>query len=57
MNDLVYGEMERGLPLLKFENDHLCAACECGKQSKKGHPIIIEKFIVEPLELLRIDLC
>ena len=34
MNDLVSGEMVRGLPLLKFENDHLCAACECGQQSK-----------------------
>ena len=57
MNDLVSGEMVRGLPPLKFESDHLCAACECGKQSKKGHPVIIEKSISEPLELLHIDLC
>ena len=57
MNDLVSGEIVRGLPLLKFGNDHLCAACECGKQSKNGHPFIIEKSISEPLELLHIDLC
>ena len=57
MNDLVSGEMVRGFPLLKFENDHLCAACECGKQSKKGHPIIIEKSNSKPLELLHIDRC
>ena len=57
MNDLVSSEMVRGLPLLKFKNDHLCAACECGKQSKKGHPVIIEKSISDPLELLHIDLC
>ena len=49
--------MVRGLPLLKFDREHLCAACECGKQSKKGHPVIIEKSILEPLELLPIDLC
>ena len=49
--------MVRGLPLLKFENDHLCAACECGKQSKKGHPVVIKKSISDPLELLHIDLC
>lgn len=57
MNDLVFGEMIRGLPLIKFENDHLCPACECGKQSKKGHPVIIEKSILEPLEILHNDLC
>ena len=57
MNGLILGEMARGLPLLKFENDHLCVACECGKQSKMGHLAIIEKSISEPLGLLHIDLC
>ena len=57
MNDLVTGELVRGLPLVKFENDHLCAACECGKQSRKSHPIISESSIAEPLELLHMDLC
>ena len=45
MNDLVSGEMVLGLSLLKFENDHLCDTCDYGKQSKKVHPIIIEKLI------------
>ena len=49
--------MVRGLPFLKFEKDHLFVACECGKQSKKGHPVIIEKSISDPLELVHIDLC
>ena len=51
MQDLV-----RGLPVLKFDNDSLCAACEVGKQHKQGHPITIDSKIVAPLELLHIDL-
>ena len=57
MNAIVSGEMIRGQPIRKFDNDHLCVACECGKKSKKGHPVIIEKSILKPLELLHIDLC
>lgn len=57
MNNLVSGEMVCGFPLFKFENDHLCATCKCGKQSNKGHPVLIKKSISEPLELLHIDLC
>lgn len=49
--------MVRVLPLLKFDNYHLCHACKYWKQSKKGHPVLIEKYIFEPLELLHIDLC
>ena len=56
MNDLVFGEMVWGLPLLMFENDHLCDACECGNKSKKGIPVIVEQSISEPLELMYIDL-
>ncbi|KAL4573036.1 hypothetical protein LXL04_019829 [Taraxacum kok-saghyz] len=48
MTDLVTREMVRGLPLLKFENEHLCATCECGKQHKKGHPDLVEKSISAP---------
>ncbi|XP_052622697.1 uncharacterized protein LOC128127985 [Lactuca sativa] len=32
-------------------------ACEQGKQHRKGHPIVIDSKIVEPLERLHIDLC
>lgn len=54
-NDLVFDKVVWGFPLLKFENDHLFTACECGKQSKKGHPS--KKSISKPLELPHIDLC
>ena len=57
INDLVVGEKVRGLPLLRFDNDTLCAACECGKQSKKRHPMVIHDSVTEPLQLLHIDLC
>ncbi|CAH1432412.1 unnamed protein product [Lactuca virosa] len=42
---------------LKFSNDTLCPACECGKKSKASHPMVIDSSIYEPLELLHIDLC
>ena len=57
MNDLVTSESVRGLPLLRFDNDTLCAACECGKQSKKRHLSVVHSAVTEPLQLLHIDLC
>ena len=57
INKLVTGGHVRGLPLLKFDRDHLCAACEMGKQSRQSHPSVINTKVVEPLELLHIDLC
>ncbi|KAL4579910.1 hypothetical protein LXL04_016080 [Taraxacum kok-saghyz] len=54
---LVVNDLVRGLPVLKFDNEHLCAACEFGKQSRKSHSSIISTKIVEPLELIHIDLC
>ena len=57
INKLVPEDLVRGLPVLKFDNDSLCAACEQGKQHRKGHPIVIDSKIVDPLELLHIDLC
>ena len=51
VNDLI-----RGLPVLKFNNDSLCATCEQGKQHLQGHPNVIDSKIIEPLELLHIDL-
>ncbi|KAI3518357.1 hypothetical protein L1887_06990 [Cichorium endivia] len=57
MNQLVTGEMVRGMPLLKFDNENLCAACALGKQKKKPHKSITDSSITHPLELLHIDLC
>lgn len=51
------GDHVRGLPVLKFDKEHLCATCEMGKQSRKSHPSRINTNIVEALELLHIDLC
>ncbi|KAI3523774.1 hypothetical protein L1887_02170 [Cichorium endivia] len=57
INKLVLGNLVLGLPLLKFEKEYRCAACELGKQSRKSHSTIINTKIIEPLELLHIDLC
>ena len=57
INNLVVGEMVRGLPLLKFDNDTLCSACEYGKQSRGSHLLVSDSSITEPLQLLHIDLC
>ncbi|KAI3515898.1 hypothetical protein L1887_14803 [Cichorium endivia] len=54
---LVLRDLVRGLPLLKYDRDRLCDACELGKQSRKSHSTIINTKIIEPLELLHIDLC
>ncbi|KAI3510738.1 hypothetical protein L1887_17871 [Cichorium endivia] len=49
--------MVRGMPLLKFDNENLCAACALGKQKKKPHKTMTDSSITHPLELLHIDLC
>lgn len=54
---MVTGEMVRGLPLLKFDNNILCTACDYGKQTKGSHPLVVDSSIAEPLELVHIDLC
>lgn len=56
INKLVLGGHIRGLPVLKFDKEHLCAACEMGNQSRQSHPSIINTKVIEPLELLHIDL-
>ncbi|KAI3790995.1 hypothetical protein L2E82_04493 [Cichorium intybus] len=57
INKLIGDDLVRGLPLLKLENETLCAACEKGKLSKSSHKSITESSVSEPLELLHIDLC
>ncbi|KAI3496474.1 hypothetical protein L1887_38838 [Cichorium endivia] len=57
INKLVLGDLVRGLPLLKYDKERLCDACELGKQSRMSHSTIINTKIIEPLELLHIDLC
>ncbi|GJU15361.1 retrovirus-related pol polyprotein from transposon TNT 1-94 [Tanacetum coccineum] len=47
----------RGLPKLKFENDHLCSACAMGISKKKPHIPKFEDTSQEKLYLLHMDLC
>lgn len=49
--------MVQGLPILKFGNDILCLACECGMKTKGSHPLILDSSITKPLDLLHINLC
>nr|GEU42968.1 putative ribonuclease H-like domain-containing protein [Tanacetum cinerariifolium] len=49
--------LARGLPKLKFENDHLCLACAMGKSKKKSHKPKSEGTNQEKLCLLHMDLC
>nr|GEV16049.1 retrovirus-related Pol polyprotein from transposon TNT 1-94 [Tanacetum cinerariifolium] len=46
----------RGLPKLKFENDHLCSECAMGKSKKKSHKTKSEDTNQEKLYLLHMDL-
>ncbi|KAI3751870.1 hypothetical protein L2E82_22961 [Cichorium intybus] len=57
INKLIANDLVRGLPLLKLDNETLCAACEGGQLSKSSHKSISESSVFEPLELLHIDLC
>lgn len=55
INNLVHGDHVRGLPLLKFDKEHLCATWVLAKQSTKSHPTIVNTKVIEPLQLLHIE--
>ncbi|GKB35792.1 retrovirus-related pol polyprotein from transposon TNT 1-94 [Tanacetum coccineum] len=57
INHLARHGLVRGLPKLKFENDHLCSACAMGKSKKKPHKPKSEDTNQEKLYLLHMDLC
>ncbi|GJW12178.1 retrovirus-related pol polyprotein from transposon TNT 1-94 [Tanacetum coccineum] len=57
INHLARHGLVRGLPKLKFENDHLCSACALGKSMKKPHKPKSEDTNQEKLYLLHMDLC
>jgi len=44
-----------GLPKLKFEKDHICEACQKGKQVKNSFKIKNVVSSLKPLELLHMD--
>ncbi|GJW56613.1 retrovirus-related pol polyprotein from transposon TNT 1-94 [Tanacetum coccineum] len=57
INQLAKQGLVRGLPKLKFENDHLCSACSLGKSKKQSHKPKSEDTNQEKLYLLYMDLC
>nr|GFA31989.1 hypothetical protein [Tanacetum cinerariifolium] len=57
LNELARNDLVRGLPLLKYDKDHLCPSCQLGKSKKASHPLKTEKSNKEILSLLHMDLC
>ena len=56
LNKLISKDLVIGLPKLKFENDHICEACQKGKQVKNSFKIKNFVSSLNPLELLHMDL-
>nr|GFC09538.1 retrovirus-related Pol polyprotein from transposon TNT 1-94 [Tanacetum cinerariifolium] len=56
LNELARKDLVRGLPLLKYDKDHLCPSCQLGKSKKESHPLKIENTNVEVLSTLHMDL-
>nr|GFA52809.1 hypothetical protein [Tanacetum cinerariifolium]GFA52829.1 hypothetical protein [Tanacetum cinerariifolium] len=46
-----------GLPLLKYDKDHLCPSCQLRKSKKAFHPLKTENSNKEILSFLHMDLC
>nr|GEW12784.1 retrovirus-related Pol polyprotein from transposon TNT 1-94 [Tanacetum cinerariifolium] len=57
INHLARHNLVRGLPILKFEKDHLCYACVMGKSKKQSHKPKSKDTNQEKLYLLHMDLC
>ncbi|KAI3681195.1 hypothetical protein L6452_35980 [Arctium lappa] len=57
INNLVSEKLVKGLPELKYEREHICAACEKGKMKRAPHKPKPEPSTNAPLELLHMDLC
>nr|GEX13982.1 putative ribonuclease H-like domain-containing protein [Tanacetum cinerariifolium] len=57
INNLVKNNLVQGFPKMKFEQDHLCSACEQGKIHQKHHKSKTAFASNKPLYLLHMDLC
>ncbi|GKC91683.1 integrase, catalytic region, zinc finger, CCHC-type containing protein [Tanacetum coccineum] len=57
LNKLAKDGLVRGIPKLKFQNDHLCSACALGKSKKYSHQPKAEDTNQEKLYLFHMDLC
>ena len=56
MNSLVKRELVRGLPQMEFTQEGLCEACQKEKSKKASHKGTDTSTIIEPLQLLYMDL-
>ena len=56
LNKLISKDLLIGLPKLKFEKDHICEACQKGKQVKNSFKLKNVVSSSRPLELLHMDL-
>ena len=56
MNSLVKRELVRGLPVMEYQQEGLCEACEKGKSKKASHRSKKLTSISEPLQLIHMDL-
>ena len=56
LNKIVSKDLVVGLPKLKFSKDHLCDACQMGKQTRISFKYKNIVSTTRPLELLHMDL-
>jgi len=56
LNKLISNDLVNCLPKLKFENDHLCEACQKGKQTKRSFKLKNIVSTSKPFELLHMDM-
>ncbi|KAJ9551957.1 hypothetical protein OSB04_016002 [Centaurea solstitialis] len=56
LNKLVIGNLAIGIPDLRFQQDHLCSACQLGKMKRVSHKSKIEHGTEKPLQLIYMDL-
>ena len=56
LNKLISNDLVIGLPKLRFEKEHVCEACQKGKQTRKSFKLKNFVSTSKPLELLHMDL-
>ncbi|KAJ9553200.1 hypothetical protein OSB04_017245 [Centaurea solstitialis] len=57
LNKLVIGNLAIGIPDLRFQQEHLCSACQLGKMKRVSHKSKLEHGTERPLQLIHMDLC
>ncbi|GJU07217.1 integrase, catalytic region, zinc finger, CCHC-type containing protein [Tanacetum coccineum] len=53
LNELARNDLVRGLPMLKYDKDHLCPSCQLGKSKKSSHPLCWEVRQGSPMPILK----